>query len=111
MARLEGHVSRLLQADFGIAADRDLLLNFADTIAETPQLTACRRYFDVKASLVSNLVRLVFRLEGAEPCFGQRHVRAFSQCGFRKGPQKARKNVWNPREQTGRSGTTEGRNP
>src|SRR3546814_9294254 len=33
---------------------------------------------------------------------------AFSRCGFRKGPQKARKNVRNPREKAGRSGTIQG---
>src|SRR3546814_4821080 len=32
----------------------------------------------------------------------------FSRCGFRKGPQKARKNVRNPREKAGRSGTIQG---
>src|SRR3546814_221027 len=111
LARLVGRVPRLLEADLGITPDCELLLDLADPVPETPQLAASRRDLDIEAALVSDLVRLVFRLEGAKPSLGQRHVRAFSQCGFRKGPQKARKNVWNPREQTGRSGTIQGPNP
>ena len=84
------------------------LLDLADPVPEAPELAASRRDLDIEAALVSDLVRLVFGLEGAKPSLGQRHVRAFSQCGFRKGPQKARKNVRNPREKAGRSGTIQG---
>ena len=104
-ARIVGSVSRLLETDLGIASDCKLLFELTDPVPEAPELAASGRDLNIEAALVSDLVRLVFGLEGAKPSLGQRHVRAFTQCGFRKGPQKARKNVWNPREQAGRSGT------
>jgi hypothetical protein len=101
----------ILQADVGIASDRKFLLELADPVAKSPELAAGRSDLNVEAAVVSNLVGFVLGFEGAKPSLSQRHVRAFSQCGFCKGPQKARKNVRNPRENAGRSGTIQGPNP
>src|SRR3546814_15639575 len=74
----------------------------------SPEFAAGWGDLDVQSAVVSNLVRLVLWLECSKPSLGQRHVRAFSRCGFRKGPQKASKNVRKPREKAGRSGTIKG---
>src|SRR3546814_3447059 len=57
----------------------------------SPEFAAGWGDLDVQSAVVSNLVRLVLWLECSKPSLGQRHVRAFSRCGFRKGPQKARR--------------------
>ena len=106
--RLIGCLPCLLEADLGIGTDRKLLFDRADPVAESPESAARWGDLDVQSAVVSNLVRLVLWLECSKPSLGQRHVRAFSRCGFRKGPQKARKNVRNPREKAGRSGTIQG---
>ncbi len=66
----KGRGPKPLQCSSNISIDREFLLSHAEPVSETPQLTACWRYFDVGASLVSDLAKLVFRLEGAEPSFG-----------------------------------------
>src|SRR3546814_11170208 len=98
----------LLEADLGVSTDRQLLFDRADPVAESPEFAAGWGDLDVQSAVVSNLVRLVLWLECSKPSLGQRHVRAFSRCGFRTGPQKARKNVRNPREKAGRSGPIPG---
>ncbi len=108
MPRLVGCLPCLLEADLGVSTDRQLLFDRPDPVAESPEFAPGWGDLDVQSAVVSNLVRLVLWLECSKPSLGQRHVRAFSRCGFRKGPQKARKNVRNPREKAGRSGTIQG---
>lgn len=84
--RLISCLACVLDVDFGIGADRELLFDSADSIAESPEFSARWGHLDVQSAVVGDLVRFVLWLECAKPGFGQRHGRAFSQCGFRKGP-------------------------
>jgi hypothetical protein len=45
--RLVGRVSRLLEADVGIAADAELLLRAADPVSESPKFAAGRRDLNI----------------------------------------------------------------
>src|SRR3546814_8334082 len=91
--------SDVCSSDLGVSTDRQLLFDRADPVAESPEFAAGWGDLDVQSAVVSNLVRLVLWLECSKPSLGQRHVQAFSRCGFRKGPQKARKNVRHPKSE------------
>jgi hypothetical protein len=91
-----GSFSRFLKADFRISADRQLLLQFPDAVPKSPEFASRRSNFHEEATLVGDLVRLIFGLECAKAGVGQRHVRAFSQCGFAKGRKRPAKSAGTP---------------